>query len=343
MVSHLTQFLRQPSIAVDLGTANTRLYTCDGGKTIEQPSSINLVDRESSQVSDEYFQYINSKLVATPLRGGVIVDLKNAVTLLKPLVLPTRKLFMRPLSLACAPTDTTAAERNLLCRALLQAGASRVSVIPEVWAAAIGAGLDISLPQAQMLIDIGEGVTDLALFRDGQIVCVSAIRTACSDLHKAIRSTITAKYKLKLYDHEVQRLTEEGIRILSDSRHQHLHREVAGIDIVKRRGTTLTIDSQDVTKALLPITNRICEMINTRLGKLPEKLFCQIVESGICLTGGGACIQAMDALIAVKTQMPVFIAPDPLHAVINGAMQTLNYWTGKKCWWENMTWPHLAT
>lgn len=339
MFSKLNQIVAQPSIAVDLGTANTRLYAFGISKIMERPSTINLVKDRGDRVADEYFRYINSTLVATPLRGGVIVDLKNAISLLKPLVVKTRKLFQSPVSLACAPTDTTEAERELLRRALLQAGVSRVSLIPEVWAAAIGAGLDVTLASAQLLIDIGEGVTDLAVFRDGRIIFASALRTACSDIHRAIRSEIMARYAIKIYDHELERMTNELKTIFYQPASSDRYVLISGIDVVKRREVSINIDSQVVVDAMFPVIEKITGFIAGSVKKLPEKYYCEILESGICLTGGGACIEGIDASICQRTAMAVKIAADPLHAVINGATQTLQYWNGKRCWWDNIAWP----
>lgn len=341
MFGKLARFVESPSIAVDLGTANTRIYAFGIGTFLETPSAVSLV-KEHSEITDEYFRYLNSTLVTAPLRGGVIVDLKKAVTLLRPMIVKTRRLLKSPVSLACAPTDTSEAERDLLCRALVASGASRVAIIPEVWAAAVGAGIDLTLPTAHMLIDVGEGVTDLAVFREGRIVFASAIRTACGDIHKAIRSAVMARYKVKIYEREIERLTDVIAAGMSQPGRQR-SLQIAGIDMVKRTETLAMIDSGSIVDAVLPVFTRITEMIATSLKRLPEKLYCDIIDSGICLTGGGACIAGLDRLIAAKTQMAVRIAPDPLHAVINGAKQTLHYWNGKKCWWDNIAWPGMPT
>lgn len=343
MFGKLAHIIEPPSIAVDLGTANTRIYAFSLGRMIEKPSSISLVKDQANDVADEYFKYINSTLVTTPLRGGVIVDLKNAISLLKPLIVKTKKLFQNPVTLACAPTDTTEAERGLLRSALLSAGASRVSVIPEVWAAAVGAGVDVTLPTAQLIVDIGEGVTDLAVFREGRIVFSSALRIACGDLHRALRSSIMATYKIKVYEHEVERLTNEISTILNHNSSRSRSIQISGIDVVKRCEVSVPIDGKVVVEAILPVINRIIEMIEKSLQKIPEKYYREIMESEICLTGGGACIEGMDQILSVKTHMAVKIASDPLHAVINGATRTLHSWNGKKDRWDNIAWPQLPT
>jgi len=343
MFSKLTQIMSQPSIAVDLGTANTRVYASELGKVSENPSAIGLVNKKINTISDEYFKFINSKIATTPLRGGVIVDLKNTIALLRPLIKKTRRFFNHPISLACAPTDTSEDERDLLANALIHAGASHVSIIPEVWAAAIGAGIDITRPSAQLLIDIGDGVTDMAVFRDGRIVFTSAIRTACSDLQKAVRSAIMAKHKIQLYAQESERLTHEILSISNQQGDQGKLINVLGMDIVKRCEVNFLLDNQDVIHAMAPVLDKIIRMIEISLKKLPEEIYCEILESGICLTGGGACINGLDRLIAMRTNIDVRVASDPIHAVINGAIQTLDYWKGEKNWWKNIAWPKLSS
>lgn len=342
MFGKLTQLVEPISIAVDLGTANTRLYAFGTEGIIEKPSSISIVQNQAATLKDEYFRYINTILATAPLRGGVIVDLKNAVSLLKPLIVKTKKFFKDPVALACAPIDTTNAERTLLCSALVGSGASRVSMIPEVWAAAVGAGIDISEPTAQLLIDIGEGVTDLAVFREGRIVFSSAIRVACADIHKAIRSSIMARHKIKIYEHELEGLTNEISAIICAAESTPGFIRISGIDVGKRCEASMTIDHKAVIDALVPVIDKMVGMIAKSLRKIPEKHYSEILESGICLTGGGACIEGMDRLIAAKTGMAVKITPDPLHAVINGAALMLKCWNGQKGWWDNIAWPRLT-
>lgn len=165
MINELLHLISRPNIAVDLGTANTRIYSSLNGETTDNPSSIHLVVRKTAPVANDYFHYINKKISTKPLRRGVIVDVKNATILLKKLVHKNRKSLLSPMVLATAPIGTTEKERELLRKALMNAGTSDVTIIPESRAAAIGAGMDLALPQAQMLLDIGDGVTEFAVFR----------------------------------------------------------------------------------------------------------------------------------------------------------------------------------
>ncbi len=317
MPSKFRRMMQHPALAIDFGTANTRIYNSSDGKTVERPSSLGLVTGTVENITDEYFQYINNKIAIKPLRCGVIVDLENATLLVKPFIRKTGKYLFAPITLTCAPTGTTEKERDSLRRALMNAGASQVPIIPEIWAAANGAGIDVTLSAAQCVVDIGAGVTDLAVFRDGRIIHCDSIRLACNDLQRAVRSTVMSKYRFQIFD-------------------------FSGIDIVKRKEVRRCITKKDIGQSIEPVLQKIMAMIERSLKRLPEKLYCELLESEIILTGLGACLEGMDRLIAYRTNMQVRVSSDPLHSVINGAIQTLNFWNGKKRWWENMTWPRLA-
>jgi len=338
----LKQTLKQPSIALDLGTGNTRIFSSESGQITEKPSSIRRTD-STTFVADEYLSYLNSKVVFAPLQGGVIVDVQNATNLLRPLLKKTIRSLRHPVSLTSAPTNTSDQERELLAKAVLDAGASHVAIIPEAWAAAIGAGMDVTLPTAQALIDIGDGVTDMVVIRDGRIIYATAVRTACSDLQKAVRSKIVAKHKVCIDPPEAERLTHkissmsQGRPFLPDTI------TASGMNIFTGRKVTINVNEHDIIIAMEPVIHKMLKNIELGLGKIPEPVFNEVLESGICLTGGGACISGIDTLIASKTRLDVRIAPDPMHAVINGEIATLTHWKAHKDWWKNIVWPKLAS
>ena len=332
------KLINRPNIAVDLGTANTRMYSCDKGMIAEEPSVVRMVS-ENNKSSDKLIDYLNSRFISFPLRGGVITESDKAVSLLKPLFKRARSL-RSPVSLACAPTDSTERERRLLVEAISGAGASHVAIIPEPWAAAIGAGIDMDSPYAQMLIDIGDGVTDMIVIRDSQLVYNSAVRTACSDLHKAVQSFIIGRYRVLPYHREIEKLTYE-----IDAMVEPCETEIGGmlsvqgIDIMKRQDVSIDVTRHEVIKAMKPIINRILKMIQTSINGFSEKTLSELTDSGICLTGGGSCIKGMDRLISSKTNLKTRVAQDPERAVIYGAIKTLEYWKETKSWWKEITWP----
>lgn len=342
MFNRLKKIINRPSIAIDLGTANTRIFSSDIGQVMESPSSVRPSEvSENNSISGDYISYLNSKISYNPLRGGVIVDIYNAINLLKPLLKETRRGLRHPISLASAPTDTSSKERELLAKAIIEAGASRVAIIPEVWAAAIGSGIDVTSENAQALIDIGEGVTDLAVIRDGQLIYTAAIRTACSDLQKAVRSAIVSRHKVYVCGAEAERLTNTISIILMGESKDPRYVTIQGNDIFKGSEVTIDINETDIISAMDPVINRILKMVEFNIRRLPNSVYDEITESGICLSGGGALISGIDNLIKSRTNLDVRIASDPTHSVINGEIETLNYWQGHKKWWKNIFWPDL--
>lgn len=334
--------MSRPSIAIDLGTANTRIFSSDIGQITEKPSTVRPSDVSiNNSFTGDYISYLNSKISYNPLRGGVIVDIYNAINLLKPLLKETKTGFRPPISLASAPTDTTTKERELLAKAIIGAGASHVVIIPEVWAAAIGAGIDVTSERAQVLIDIGEGVTDLAVIRDGQLIYTAAIRTACSDLQKAVRSAIVSRHKVYVCRSEAERLTNTISSIVTGESRNARYITIKGNDIFRGNDVTVDICERDIIIAMEPVINRILKMVEVNIKKLSGSVYDEIIESGVCLSGGGALISGIDKLIESRINLDVRTAPDPIRSVINGEIETLNYWQGYKNWWENIFWPEL--
>lgn len=334
------RFINRPNIALDLGTANTRMWSCENGIFSEEPSVVRMVPRNKEHdSSDKLINYLNSRFISSPLRGGVITEADKAVSLLKPLFKRVRT-FRAPVSLACAPTDSTEKERRLLSEAITNAGAVHVAIIPEPWAAAIGAGVDMDSPCAQLLIDIGDGVTDMVIIRSGRLVHTSAIRTACSDLHKAVQSAIIGRHRVSPYHSYIERLTYEIDALIEPGAlFDDRPIKVEGIDIIRRREAVVEVTRREIIKSLEPVIYRMLRMIQTGVGRLSEKTMSELQDTGIILTGGGSCIKGMDKLIEFKTGLKTRIADDPTHAVINGAKQTLEYWKEKKSWWKEITWP----
>ncbi len=194
------------------------------------------------------------------LRGGVVVDQETVTQLLRP-QLAKRRLFgiVKPRVLACAPSDANREERLRLSRAVLEAGAASVYLIPEPLAAAVGAGLDVSSPYAQLLVDIGAGVTDCALIRMSRIQATAALRIDCNRL-------------------------------------------------------------QDVAQTA---RQQVGDLLERFLHKLTPEIGCEVIENGICLTGGGALIPGLSAYLEARTGITVTPAAAPCHCVVEGARAIL--------------------
>ena len=245
------------------------------------------------------------------LRDGVVVDGKIVAQILQPLFERTRRWgVFKPCVLTCAPSDARLEERQLLIDSIMTAGAASVAVIPEPLAAAIGAGIDISSPYARMIIDIGEGVSDCAVVRSSKISAACAIRSGCDRMHHAIVTTAH----------------QYGYADMSDSHADMLLRTCGLVRSADHVGSSL------VAVALQPVLAEIAANIVAFLRDLPHELGCEIIENGICLTGGGALIPGVRQYFEQRTGISVTIAGNPRDAVIDGAriilpaILSLNQW-----------------
>lgn len=325
---HLYDFMQrfgsEPIIAIDLGTANIRLYVHGRGVIFDEPSLVK-IDRKTGLIrnlSSRAMQNFNSAdgSIVSPLHGGVIVDVDQTVSLLKPLVeRAVRKLGRKkPKALVCIPSDATQQERMALVDATLRAGISSVAVVPEPLAAAIGAGIDGGSGHSDMLVDVGEGVTDIAVLKSGALVKTGAIRTACSNFYESLQSTIKEGYGVQLQQLDVRLLTQQlGLQASSGIETVLIN----GIDFRSKKEKEIQIRTEELLQAITPVADTILNTIQDFLRDLPDSIACEVIESGIHLTGGGACLPGLAQRIAKETSMAVHTATDPLHAVIDGARQ----------------------
>lgn len=286
-------------IAVDFGTATTRIATSGHGRLVEGPSVCG---------------------VTPVLERGVVVNTDAAAELLRALLRRTPTLSpLRPRVITCVPTDVTPSERAALVRSLRQAGAAAITVSPEPLAAAIGAGLDVSAPHAQLVVDIGHGITDCAVIRSGQVVATRAVRQACTDLYDAVRTAVRERYQLRLLPREAERLVA-SVNFAAGAAPGRL--EALGrceLGYLRR----VAIPTSEVAAVLEPVLTAILAAPRALVRDLPAELGAEIIERGIVLSGGGALWRGMTARLAAETGIAVRCARDPLHAVIRGARAIL--------------------
>jgi rod shape-determining protein MreB and related proteins len=326
--ARLRRAVADPDVAIDLGTANTRVYARGRGLLADEPSVVAISDRTGSVEAvgtramdlageDSGVHYIS------PLHAGVVSDVDAASLLLAPLLSRARNRFgvLKPRVLVCAPTDAKEDEREALIEATRRAGASAVAVAPEPLAAAIGAGLDVASPYAQMLVDIGDGVTDIAVVRSGRLVRTAALRTACSDMRAAVARAVADRHSVMLYAQETERLTLELGATRANA--TAASRIVNGVHCETGRVTRVRVTAEEVCDAIDAPINTIVQAVRSTVNDLPAMTACEVIESGICLAGGGARLPGLAALIAAETAVDVRSAADPLRAVINGARQML--------------------
>lgn len=332
----LRKLIAPPDLAIDLGTANTRLYALGHGLIADEPSLIRFqpytgeveaVGAEAAWLSnvDPYSPTVS------PLHAGVVADIEAASSLLKPFLKRAQRFgLFKPRVLACAPTDACEEERAALIEAAQRAGASEVYIAPEPLAAAIGAGLDVASHYAQMIVDIGDGVTDIAVVRSGNLILTSAVRTACSDLRNAVAQMVSFRHGVLLFPQEAERLMQL-IGASFDYEQEELV-VTSGTDLLTGEPLDLCVSSHDLNEAIEPILENIVEAIHNTVRKLPEETSCEVIENGICLTGGGAQLQGLPERLAAATSLDVRVADDPMLAVINGARQMLDVGIATDIW-----------
>lgn len=286
------KFWRQ-DVALDVGTATTRV-AIGMHRLIERPSET---------------------AVKRALRGGVVVDGDAAVAFLKPLLAQVRVFgVVGPRVLACAPSDIKPNERELLIGSIIKAGASSVVVIPEPLAAAIGAGIDVSSPYAQMVIDIGEGVSDCAVIQSSKILVTRAVRIGCAAMRREIVREEERRRNKPVTDEEAEKILRASGIALSASDRPAVSVQAGSVSAVK------------------PVVEEICGAIDSFLLGLPHILGCEIIDSGIWLSGGGALVPGIRERLEERTGINVRIVRNPLYAVIEGARVILPVVTALNQW-----------
>lgn len=285
----------RPDLAVDLGTATTRVSPASGAFVFAMPSKVG-----GESVLD----------------AGVIVDRERAVELLRPMLqTATRFGVTRPRVVACAPTDANQEERASVTEAVRRSGASAVTVVPEPLAAAVGSGIDVSSRYSRMVVDIGHGVTDCAVIRSGQIVTSSALRVACAELERAL-----IRYALE--SHGIT-LSSEVARALVSRVSFDPAIPATGTIELGGAGLRVLVPADEIVAALAPVHGTIVGSISSFLRGLPARTGVEIIESGIDLTGGGALLRGMAESIAAATRIEVRTVSDALGAVVRGARKMI--------------------
>lgn len=316
----LSRLVADPDVAIDLGTVNTRVYALGRGLVADEPTIVSPHDTSTGNVPEGRSLARDVDPAIRPLDGGAVRDVDAAGSLLRRLLRRARRFgLIKPNALVCAPSDASREERSALVEAVCRSGVCAVNVAPEPLASAVGAGLDISSPYAQMLVDIGGGVTDVAVIRSRRLVQSRALRKACGDLHSAVQRAVAKKRKVAILQREAERLVcATGAGAAAGS----APLAARGVD---RRGceVELQISPLEVSEAIQPVIADIVGTVRQAVQSLSPDMAVEVLESGICLTGGGACLRGMDDLIASGTSLHVNVASNPLHATINGASQML--------------------
>ncbi len=322
-------FRLNTELGVDLGTANLLVYQRGRGIVLREPSVV-AISQPSGKVlavGEEARLMLGRTpgniTAVKPLVNGVIADYTITLEMLRYVInkiLGKRRLFA-PRMLVCVPSSATDVERRAVQQAAKEAGAGEVHLIEEPMAAAIGAGLPISQPGGNMVVDIGGGTTDIAVISLGGIVISRSIRVAGNKLDEAIIRHVRHRYNLMIGER-----TAEEIKIRIGSAYplpQELTMEVRGRDLVEGLPRTVVIHSEEIRESLTEPVNQIVEKVRSVLEETPPELASDIIERGVVLTGGGALLRGFDKLLQHATGIPVYIAEDPLSCVAIGTGRAL--------------------
>ena len=317
-------------LAIDLGTANTLVYAKSSGIVVNEPSivAINKLTNEVEAVGKEAKEMLGrtpGNIVAIkPMRDGVIADFKVTEKMLTYFIhkAHNRKMLVRPRIVIGVPSEITPVEKRAVQDSAYRAKASEVHLVEQAMAAAIGAGLPITEPSGNMVVDIGGGTTDIAVISLSGIVYSRSVRVAGNELDDAIMHYLKRKFNLLIGER-----TAEQIKIEIGSAfplEKPLKMEIKGRDLIEGVPKTITIEDAEIREALAEGVDTIVNAIRVALERTPPELSADISDRGIVLTGGGALLKNLDKRIREETGLPVSIADDPLASVVLGTGRMLS-------------------
>ena len=317
-------------LAIDLGTANTLVFAKGKGIVVNEPSivAINKTNGEVEAVGKEAKEMLGrtpGNIVAIkPMKDGVIADFKVTERMLNYFIQKAhgRKMLVHPRIVIGVPSEITQVEKRAVMDSAYRAKASEVHLVEQAMVAAIGAGLPITEPSGNMVVDIGGGTTDVAVISLSGIVYSRSVRVAGNEMDDAVMQYLKRKYNLLVGER-----TAETIKIEIGSAYpldKPLKMEIKGRNLIEGVPRTLTIDDSEIREALGESVATIVNAIRVALERTPPELSADISDRGIVLTGGGALLKNLDKRIREETGLPVSIADDPLASVVLGTGRMLS-------------------
>ncbi len=311
-------------LAIDLGTSNTLVFTRNRGIILREPSIV-AINKKTGKVeavgreAKEMLGRTPGDIIAIrPMKGGVIADFEVTEKMLEYFIrrAHNRRFGVRPRIIIGVPSEITQVEKRAVEDSALRAKASEVFLVEESMAAAIGAGLPVTEPSGNMIVDIGGGTTDVAVISLAGVVYSKTVRTAGNEMDEAITQYIKRKYNLLIGER-----TAEDIKMTIGSAYpldEERTMEIKGRDLVDGIPKTLVVSDEEIREALSETISAIVEAVRVALERTPPELSADIVDKGIVLAGGGALVQNLDRRLREETGLPVTVSDDPLSAVALG-------------------------
>jgi rod shape-determining protein MreB len=315
-------------LAIDLGTANTLVYAKGKGIVVSEPSVVAVLKNgrgpdKVKAVGEEAKQMLGrtpGNIVAVrPMKDGVIADFDVTAEMLRYFIRRVHNRssnLVRPRMVVAVPSGITSVEQRAVREAAESAGARQVFLIEEPMAAAIGAGLPVTEPSGNMIVDVGGGTTDVAVISLAGIVYSNSARVGGDKMDEAIINFVKRRYNLLIGER-----TAEAIKITIGTAYPESElrsMEIKGRDLVAGVPKTLTIKSDEVLEALQETVNAIVEAVKIALERTPPELAADIMDKGIVMVGGGSLLRNLDVLLREATGLPVMVAESPLTAVVLG-------------------------
>jgi rod shape-determining protein MreB len=317
-------------LAIDLGTANTLVYARGKGIVVNEPSivAINKNTGEVEAVGKEAKEMLGrtpGNIVAIrPMKDGVIADFKVTEKMLNYFIQKAhnRKMLVHPRIVIGVPSEITQVEKRAVMDSAYRAKASEVHLVEQAMVAAIGAGLPITEPSGNMVVDIGGGTTDIAVISLSGIVYSRSVRMAGNQMDEAVMNYLKRKYNLLIGER-----TAEAIKMEIGSAYpldKPLTMEIKGRNLIEGVPKSITIDDSEIREALSECISTMMNAIRVALERTPPELSADISDRGIVLTGGGALLKNLDKRIREETGLPVSVADDPLASVVLGTGRMLS-------------------
>jgi rod shape-determining protein MreB len=333
MFARLFGFL-SADMAIDLGTANTLVYVKGRGIVLNEPSVVAISDQRGKKqvlaVGEEAKLMLGrtpgSIAAIRPLRDGVIADFEAAEEMIKHFIrkVNNRRGFASPMVVVCVPSGSTAVERRAIQESAESAGARKVLLIEEPMAAAIGAGLPVTEPSGSMIVDIGGGTTEVAVISLGGIVYARSVRVGGDKMDEAIISYIRRNHNLLIGESTSERIKMDiGAAAPPETGDDGPLTEVRGRDLINGVPREVVVSQRQIVESLAEPVSQIVEAVKVALENTPPELAADIVFKGIVLSGGGALLSRLDAVLREATGLPVVVAEDALSCVALGTGRAL--------------------
>jgi len=317
-------------LAIDLGTANSLVFSKGRGVVVSEPSIV-AVNQKTGRVeavgkeAKEMLGRTPGNIIAIrPLKDGVIADFEHTERMLAHFIekAHNRKFGVRPRIVIGVPSEITQVEKRAVRDSALKAKATEVYLVEQAMMAAIGAGLPITEPTGNMVVDIGGGTSDVAVISMAGIVYSRSVRVAGNEMDESIIQYIKRKYNLLIGER-----TAEEVKMKLGSAFpldEELTLEIKGRDLVEGVPKTIVVSDEEIREALAETVATIIEAVRVALEQTPPELSADIVDRGIVLTGGGALLKNLDKRLREETGLPVSIADDPLTSVVIGTGKMLS-------------------